>query len=303
MISQNIPYVPVIAGDWWHIGNNPDLGELDGGERQEVVDHAIFQSADGAWHLWACIRGTRIGRLLYHWEGASLEERRWKPQGVAMRVDRAYGESIDDRYGQEWIQAPHVIERDGVYYMFYGGHNTESGECQICLATSEDGRTFQRRRNEKGQSRVFVGPGEARDPMVIEIDGLYHCYYTGHDTGSPSPCKIYCRVSDDLLHWSDWVAVNWGGSGGWGRWSAECPFVVSRQGYLYLFRTSRYQPPAEVHVYRSQDPHDFGKGNDEKKVATLRAAATEIVEVGEEYFISTVEDLRGGVQLGRLRWV
>lgn len=294
--------VPVLEGPFWPISNNPDLGVL-GAERQEVVDHAIFQSRDGCWHLWACIRGTAIGRLLYRWESETLKTPHWQPQGVAMRAAARYGESLDDWNGEEWLQAPHVIERRGLYYMFYGGHRSETGECQICVAMSVDGRRFRRHRNRHGFSRVFVGPGEARDPMILQIGRRYHCYYSGHDPGAREPCKIYCRTSLDLLHWSNYVAVNWGGSAGSGPWSAECPFVVQRNGLYYLFRTSRYQPPAECHVYCSSDPLDFGLGDDCKKVACLRVAAPEVTTVGERYYISTVEDLCGGVQLGRLCWV
>jgi len=237
-------HMPHLVGPSWQISNNPDLGELNGGESQEVVDHAIFQSIDGHWHLWACIRGTAIGRLLYHWESPSLEQSDWQERGIAMRAEARYGESIDDRDGQEWIQAPHVTVWDGLYHMFYGGHRAEEGPCQICLATSSDGRDFERVLDARGYSRVFVGPGEARDPMIIRIGDLYYCYYSGHDPDARAPCKIYCRTSDDLHTWSDWVAVNWGGSGGDGNWSAECPFVVAFDGRFYLFRTSRYQPPA-----------------------------------------------------------
>jgi len=300
--GERVPRRPVLDGEMWHIGNNPDLGVLNG-ESQEVVDHAIFRSSDGRWHLWACIRSTGIGRLLYGWEGDSIDRPGWDKCGVAMRASHEYGESLADWNGEEWIQAPHVIVHDGCYYMFYGGHRSETGECQICLATSDDGRQFCRYRDGQGKSRLFVGPGEARDPMVIRVGDLYHCYYTGHDTGQRAPCKIYCRTSRDLIHWSDYVTVNYGGSGGDGPWSAECPHVVSLDGYYYLFRTSRYQPPAVTHVYRSDDPVDFGRGNDTKKVATIRVAAPEIVMDGGDYYISSVEDLRGGVQVSRLRWV
>ena len=296
------PQRPVLRGRMWPISDNPDLGALNG-DKQEVVDHAIFQSDDGRWHLWACIRGTAIGRLIYHWEGPSIETPNWARAGIAMRAEKRYGESINEHDGQEWMQAPHVIVRDGVHHMFYGGHNTESDACQVSLALSEDGRVFQRYRNSRGYSRVFVGPGQARDPMVIRIGDLFYCYYTGHDTGQPAPCKIYCRTSADLLHWSDHVPINWGGSGGDGPWSAECPHVVYRHGTYYLFRTSRYQPPAVTHVYRSEDPLDFGCDSDDKKIGTLRVAAPEIVVVDGQTYISTVEDLRGGVQVSRLEWV
>ena len=171
-----------------------------------------------------------------------------------MRVDRSLGESIDEHDGREWIQAPHVIVKDGVHHMFYGGHMTEAGDGQICLATSPDGRDFTRHRNANGYSRVFQGPAESRDPMVLKIGELYYCYYTGHDVGRPAPCKIYCRTSPDLIEWSDFREVSWGGSGGSGNWDAECPFVVHLDGYYYLFRTSWYWPPAVTHVYRSRRP-------------------------------------------------
>ena len=79
--------------------------------------------------------------------------------------------------------------------------------------------------------------------------------------------------------------------------------MVFVDGYYYLFRTSEYQPPARTHVYRSADPFDFGLGNDSHWITTLRVAAPEIVQAGDQYYISTVEDLKGGVQLARLKWV
>ena len=299
-----VPHVPVIDGGFWYIGTQPDIGDLAYDSDHEVVDHAIFQSSDGRWHLWACVRGTRIGRLLYQWDGDSLESGPWTPVGIAMRADPCFGESINDWRGEEWIQAPHVVVKDGVYHMFYGGHNTELGECQICLATSNDGVDFRRYANTQGYSRVFVGPGEARDPMVLKVGERYHCYYAGHDKGARAPCKVYCRTSKDLHNWSDHREVSWGGhASGVGRGSAECPFVVHLDGYYYLFRTSEYRSPARTQVYRSEDPLDFGCGNDSKLITTLRVAAPEIVHTGDQYYISTVEDLRGGVQLARLKWL
>ena len=295
------PATPMLEGEQWHIGNNPDLGVLNR-EGQEIVDHAIFPSDDGHWHLWACIRGTAVGRLFYHWEGTSPLAPDWEPRGVAMRADAAFGESLDDWNGEEWIQAPHVIVRDGKHHMFYGGHRSETGACQVCLATSADGRAFERYRDERGHSRVFVGPGEARDPMVLRIEDTYYCYYAGHDPDQRAPCKVYCRTSSDLLHWSEYHTVNWGGVAGEGPWSAECPFVVQRGKWFYLFRTCRYQPPAETHVYCSEDPLDFGRGDDSKHLTTLRVAAPEVLLCDGEWFISSVEDLRGGVQLSRLAW-
>ncbi len=302
--TERIPQIPELDGDLWRIGPMPDLGEELNSPKQQAVDHAIFPSDDGAWHCWSCIRGTQIGRLLYHWEGASLEQADWAHRGVAMRADRSLGESTHEPDGKEWIQAPHVVIKDGVHHMFYGGHRCETEESQICLARSDDGHDFERYRNPDGLSRLFVGPGEARDPMVIKIGDLYYCYYCGHDTGERKPCKIYLRTSDDLLHWSDYKEVNWGGEkGGDGPFQAECPFVVDKDGYYYLFRTRQYPAAAQTHVYRSEDPTDFGCGDDSKWIACLRVSAPEVVLHDGQYYISSVEDLTGGIQLGKLKWV
>ena len=297
------PRVPRIGSAFWRVSNNPDLGDF-GSEAQEVVDHAIWQADNGMWQLWACIRGTGIGRLLYRWQGTSIDEANWEPQGIAMRAQAEYGESLEDWNNEEWIQAPHVFVHNGSFYMMYGGHRTENGHCQICLAASDDGGIhFTKHSNRQGYSRVFVGPGEARDPMVLKIDGLFHCYYSGNNMiDTERPGHIFCRTSENLYDWSEPIDVCWGGSGGRGPWSAECPFVVQQDGFFYLFRTSRYHPPAVTHVYRSKDPLHFGLDEDSKKIATISVAAPEIVQVGSDSFISSVEDLRGGVQIARLHW-
>lgn len=299
VMRGNAREMPVLAGDWRALAANPDLGELQG-ERQEVVDHGLWQADDGSWQLWACIRGTKVGRVLYRWEGPSLKGE-LQPVGIAMRAEAQYGESIDDWNGQEWIQAPFAWKDDHGWHMLYGGHRTEQESCQICLATSKDGREFERHAGEANRSRVFVGPGEARDPMVIRIGDRFLCYYTGHDEGERAPCKIYCRSSDDLVTWSEPVAVCWGGSAGSGNWSAECPFVVARGGWFYLFRTSSYGEPV-THVYRSADPLDFGRGDDSKKIGTIAVAAPEVVQDGERTWITSVHDLRGGIQSAPLEW-
>jgi len=69
-----------------------------------------------------------------------------------------------------------------------------------------------------------------------------------------------------------------------------------------LFRTSNYASRL-THVYRSSDPLDFGRDEDSKYIGTIPVAAPEIVESEGRSYISSVHDLRGGIQLARLRWV
>ena len=307
---------PVLDGEFWMVGDNPDLGELQG-DRQECVDHHIFRSDDGAWHLWGCIRGTAIGRLLYHWEDDALTDEHWRRTGEFIRADTACGECIDDWNGDEWLQSPFIVREGGMFYMFYGGHSTgrreedapvDAGltgtECQICLMTSPDGRHWMRRRDDDGYSRVFTGPGETRDPCLIEINGLYYMYYAGSHN-SPSPgVGYYLRTSDDLINWSDWQVVHMDPGYGAGRTDTECPHVVERGGYYYLFRTVNY-PDAVTHVFRSKDPRDFGVGDArDKHVCRISVGAPEIIvdPEGNEYITSN-HDLNGGTRLCRLKWV
>jgi hypothetical protein len=320
---------PELDGEFWMIGDNPDLGELNGHnlKMQACVDHHVFQSLDGKWHLWGCIRGTAQGRLLYHWESESLKKVHWEKTGEIIRSSTQAGESIEDWGKEEWIQSPFIVKEEAIYYMFYGGHSTghdgngnfiDEGfgsserlccrtECQMCLMTSIDGIHWNRYSNEIGQSRIFVGPGEVRDPSLLKIDGLWHMYYAGcHVEEGKSLPAIYVRTSKDLINWSEWRVVHWDLSSkfGSGRWGTECPNVVEREGYYYLFRTEEY-PTAKTHVFRSEDPYDFGKGNGiDKYVCSIRVAAPEIIvdEYDQEYITSN-HDLTGGTQLCKLKWV
>jgi hypothetical protein len=319
-MQQKTKLRPVRDGEWWLLGPSPDLSELlpgQGVQVHECVDHHVYQSADGAWHLWGCIRKTPVGRILYHWEGECLTEGPWRPTGEIIRADREAGESLEDWRGEEWIQSPFVVREGDIYYMFYGGHGTgvdadgravpyedPRTACQICLMTSPDGRRWTRHRNRDGQSRLFLGPGEARDPCLIKVGDLWHLYYAGYADGDRLETGFFCRTSSDLICWSGWRMVHSDPRYGPGPWGAECPHVVYRQGYYYLFRTEHYAT-AKTHVFCSADPFDFGIGDAGRQyVGPIAVAAPEIIvdSRGNEYITSN-HDLRAGTRLCRLRWV
>lgn len=320
-MSRKVRLRPVLDGDGWTIGPSPDLtGLLPGGgkglPRHECVDHHVYQGSDGAWHLWGCIRQTPVGRILYHWEGESLSRGPWRGTGEIVRADREAGESLEDWRGEEWIQSPYVVRHGGTYYMFYGGHGTGVDalghpvpyedprmDGQICLMTSPDGRTWTRHRDDRGFSRLFLGPGETRDPCAIRISNRWHLYYAGYHDNDPYQAGYYLRTSTDLIHWSDWKLVHQDPTYGPGRWGTECPHVVYRGGFYYLFRTEHYAT-AKTHVFRSEDPCDFGVGDARHKyVCDVAVAAPEVIvgTDGNEYITSN-HDLVAGTRLCRLRW-
>lgn len=335
---------PVLDGDWWMIGPAPDLEGLlpraaehraaweAAGRTKEhncPVDHHVFQGPDGKWHLWGCVRATAVGRILYHWEADSLTDSPWRDTGEMIRCDRSRGECLNDGKSEQ-IQSPFFVHENGTYYMFFGGvsagHTDALGNplpddgdelgatqntCQMCLMTSTDGRTWRRYENEIGYSRLFIGPGPVRDPSLIKIGDTWHIYYAGCHDGDPMKAGIYMRTSRDLIHWSDWTLVHYDEHYGHQRWMAECPTVVKRGDCYYLFRTENYYK-ARTHIFRSQDPSDFGVDDYSDRdfpahkyyVGRLRVAAPEIIldAEGNEYITSN-HDVRGGTHMCRLKWV
>lgn len=325
---------PVLEGDWRLIAPAPDLTrhfgpgnapyekQADRHELNAVVDHHVFQDAAGIWHAWACVRNTQVGRVLYHWRTADFHASPWEDTGEMVRCDRSCGESVDDYGGMEWLQSPFVVRDGGTFYMFYGGHTTGAdasgrpasgddprNECQMCLMTSPDGVAWKRHHNADGTSRVFVGPGEVRDPCVVRIGGLWHCYYAGYELQQADRPGFYCRSSSDLVHWSAPACVHRdlevGAEFGMRRrWHTECPFVVEREGWYYLFRTLRYYNPI-TYVYRSADPLDFGiDGAGDRLITQLPVAAPEVIAGpdGREY-LTSVHNPPLGMQMAPLRWV
>jgi hypothetical protein len=277
------------------------------------VDHHIWKDGAGRWRLWACIRYTRVGRVFAGWVSDRLDAERWQCLGMVMRRDKNAGESLAD-HGErsfattagEVLQSPYVVTDRGAYWMFYGGGYADEGQYHqvysMCLATSADGERFTRHTNRFGDSVLFYGPGPARDPCVIRIGDLWHLYYSGGETGFREPNKIYVRTSRDLVQWSASREVCWGGSAGTHGSSAECPHVVERQGFFYLFRTENY-PKGNTWVYRSDDPFDFGLDTDARLIGRVDAAAVEVIVDGDKEYLSSNKDVWGGVRLHRLTWV
>ncbi len=228
--------VPVVDGEWWQVAGDPDLGEYTRAG-QQPVDFGIWQAVDGTWQLWSCIRGTGCGahtRLFYRWEGQRLTDEHWTPMGIAMEANTELGESSGG------LQAPHVVRHQGLYCMAYGDW------VNICFATSRDGKNFQRVVQPDGRTGVFnEGPtANTRDAMLIQLDGLWYCYYTAVRNGRGYG---FCRTSPDLKNWSHSSVVSYGGTIGPGPWNNECPHVVQlAPGELYYFRNQYYGQRAKL---------------------------------------------------------
>jgi len=292
--------VPQIDGDFWQVAGDPDLGKYTS-PTQQPVDFGIWQAADGTWQLWSCIRSTLVPgktRLFYRWQADKLTDSNWTPMGIAMMADSGFGET------EGGLQAPFVLKQGSDYYMFYGEWK------HIAMAKSKDGKTFARQLLPDGKSGMFgEGAGNnTRDPMVLKIKNLYYIYYTAYPDGHGFD---FARTSKDLVHWSEGKKVAYGGSGGSGKYSAECPFVYYEKtsGYYYLLRNQYYGhnpqtgQDAQFKVYRSKDPLDFGLDNDRYLVETMPFAAPEIIESEGNTYIAVLLPNLKGIQIAKLKWV
>jgi hypothetical protein len=214
--------------------------------------------------------------------------------GIVMEADENFGETPGG------LQSPHATKIGREYLMVYGDWEN------ICLAKSQDGKTFARQLNLDGLSGMFtegIGAG-TRDPMITVIGNTYYLYYT---SSPDEKCAIYCRTSKDLCHWGEARIVSFGGSAGSGPFDAEVPCVLylQRERSYYLFRTHS-SPDSDkfmTTVYRSLDPLDFGIDNDRYKICTLPTESTWIVNDNGQYYIAALLPNHQGTRMARLKWV
>lgn len=297
--DNRVPRTPVIQGQWWRVAHSPELPEISSKPGQ-VVDHCFFKAANGKWQLWTQIRDTAVGRLFYRWEGgATFEQQDWQPKGICWRADRECGESWQTG-DQEFIHAPHVLVENNSFVIYYGGGpSSNAAHCQINLATSSNGIQFTRFRDPNGASRIFSGPGWARDPMVLKVGGLHYNYYCADEKGTGVIC-LRTSTQPASAPWSEYKVVSQGGILGTHRSAQQCPFVVCLDGYYYLFKMAG-SDEYRTAVYRSKNPRSFG-ANDDQLVTVLKSSASEIIRADNRFYISSLIPGYKGVRVARLKW-
>lgn len=318
VVSQSLT---LIADNPFSLGNTlPHL--VDDEYTYEINDHTIYK-AGGYYHLLACVRKTPVGRLIAHWKSESLLNSPWVLQDDVIRASREAGESMVDWKNHEFLQSPFVIKDNGLYYMFYGGYASgvnsdgektdsyDEMENAICLMRSEDGENWTRYKNSEGLSRVFMGPGAARDPFVTKFGDLWYIYYCGHHNRNRDTEAIYCRTSKDLINWSEWQIVHYiPKESRPANQTCESPVVIFKEGYYYLFRSGGgISEEGSVSVFRSENPLNFGIEKDEAfkyLVCGINSHAPEIIadENGIEY-ISRINDpiKKYRIHISPLSWV
>ena len=290
-----------------------------------INDHTIVLGPDHRWHLFGITHAEPANPMeekqFAHATAASLNGPYVKDEtGQVFKADEGAGK-------EQLIWAPHIIQTDGWYYMFYcAGAFDPSAETdhqyQIKLAVSKDLKSWTRlspdtpfnpRHNSAPKTKhslpLFIETDgyDARDPFVLKVGAQWVMYYattTAHDeTGHHA---VAYRTSTDLQHWSNrkfaYIDASTGSDGG----PTESPFVVFRNGEYYLFVCAN-DPYESTVVYQSRDPFNFVAGS---KLTHLTEGlnyfpmhAAEIVDDldGTQYITGAGWGL-GGVFIAPLKW-
>ena len=256
---------------------DPSVGEP---ERWYINDHTFVRDHEGTWHLIGITHAepaAPFDELHFAHATAPALHGPWAKQSFAL--------STDPESGETHLWAPHVIEHDSTYWMYYCAGGAEKTEYRIHLATSTDCITWTRH----PENPMVVDGFEARDPMVLWVDGRWVLYYTATSEPAGGAFIVAAAESHYLVHWGGRHTVYRDELTGTGGRPTESPFVVSVDGTYSLLigpdwedlvtsheRTGRYDPAAyrRTRVLASHDPLHFDLDG---LVALVDAHAAEVI--------------------------
>lgn len=125
-------------------------------EDDEISDHTWILDRDGVYHLFFHSENVYHPNQIEHYTTTDFLDLDYR--GVALKVDAG-------AWDADALWAPHVIEFDGAYYMFYTGVAGSGADAvqRIGLATSRDLYTW---------TRVAVNrcPGTSGDGCIYDCD-------------------------------------------------------------------------------------------------------------------------------------
>jgi beta-fructofuranosidase len=282
---------------------DPSVGEA---EPWYVNDHTFVRDRAGTWHI--------IG--ITHAEPMAPFDERHLAHATAPELHgpwtkRAHALSTDPGAGETHLWAPHVIDHDGRFWMFYCAGGASPSTYRIHLATSDDCVQWERHPDNP----LVIDGYEARDPMVLRVGERWVMYYTATSEPIGGAHIVAAAESHDLVHWEGRHVVYRDPMAGTGAGPTESPFVVEHDGAFLLFigpdwdglvrshaETGRYDPAAyrRTRVLASDDSLSFSLGG---QIGTIDAHAAEVVvdEVGG-WWVSHCGWGQGGVHLAPLRF-
>lgn len=281
---------------------DPNIDE-DKNEDWYINDHCLINGPKGQWHLFGITHFIQIKprkrvrpmeeRLFAHATGKTLLQQPWT------KLPHALTYAPEKPWEELHIWAPHVVEKDGTYYMFYCAGYKDHSKYKIHLATSTDCHKWTRH----PENPMVVDGFDARDPYVMRYGDKWIMYYTATTKPKRGNHCITYVTSDDLIHWGNrgvaFIDPEVGRYGG----LCESPQVIQRGDKYYLFLGPRNGNKVEyigTDVYVSDDPFNW---KIEDKVGHIAAHAPEVVrDVDGKWYVSDCGWARRGLRIAPLIW-
>ncbi len=282
-------YVPVM-------GPSVHIFDQSAGETRAwyINDHCLVKGPDGKYHLFGITHEKEIvppawaEHTFAHASSAEPLQVPWEKHARVLEVDKGLGETH--------LWAPHVIEKDGLYYMFYaggGGH----WDSMINVAVSRDLFSWER---PAGNPR-FRDFYDARDPMVIRHGDEYLLYYCKTHGKKDYRSTVALRRSRDLIHWSEPEfalvlsdyprLINSG--------HTESPYLFEHGGKFYLAVCSPFYHYRLTRIFVSDNPYRFDEKNE---ITSFIAHCAEIPEFADQWYVSHAGWFYDGVYLAPISW-
>lgn len=253
-------------------------------------DHCFIKGPNHGWHVFG------ITHPLTPMEPGSVHDGEW----LAFHAQAPPGTLKDTLMDAAWeerpkilpparrpderseLYAPFIVEREGLYHMFYGPE-------PIRLAISEDLDRWD------PMGAMFSHGQSARDPCVLAHEEIYWMAYVAGNS-------VFVRTSSDLRRWTaepiEIFRMHQKGS-------PESPFLLQREKTYYLFWCiydgTHGLYDHRTFVYSSETPRKIDSW---EPITELHAHAPEIVRDEDgNWYISSVEWPERGVSLAPLEWV
>ena len=284
---------------------DPGVGEP---EDWYINDHCFIRDAKGLWHMVGITQAEPGGpydpfigchfdpytapydeKCLAHATAPTLTQQPWQKQPFALCTEE------EAPWHERHLWAPHIVEYQGRYFMFYCAGDDDPTQYKLHLATSTDLKHWTRH----PQNPVVVDGYHARDPFVMRHEAGWVMYYTGTSAPEGGHHVVLCQTSTDLIHWEHRREVFRDARVGRGGGPTESPFVVRRGPYYYLFIGPR-GGYVGTDVFRSKDLFQWTVDG---LAGHIDAHAAEVVrDTDGAWYVSHCGWGKGGLYLAPLLW-
>ena len=261
---------PVIRSKWERVVEYPN---------NHLNDFCVFQDLKGIWHLIGIMgKGTwESEQSLFHCSSDDLYGPYAKHSPLL--TEKPCLRSDPSRNQRPQKHAPFVVERDGLYHLFY-----RRPWGTILRVESRDPY------NWNGPGRLVFEENDARDICILQISTEFYMYYCMHHMvdGIDRSC-IMLRKSRDLITWSASQIVHYDSMHSAHHSYLESPFVLSAEGGYFLFiRHLEIDENVTTVVLFSERPDSFPCGDHAWSLELHDVHAPEIVMENGKYVIARV---------------